>query len=103
MKANSGSSEAAEKAFEKLDVKKNLGLDYYQFETHVRSFIVDMVEPMISKAEEDHAVTEFLRNEYEVIKQRLETLSFETNKTLKKSVSQNEFQLRIAEIVTFQN
>ena len=90
MKANSN-PEAAEKAFEKLDVKKNLGLDYYQFETHVRSFIIDMVEPMISKAENDHSVTEFLRNEYEVIKQRLETLSFETNKTLKKSVSQNEF------------
>ena len=46
-----------------------------------------MVEPMIKKAEDDHTVTEFLRNEYLSIKQRLETLSFETNKTLKKSVT----------------
>jgi tRNA U54 and U55 pseudouridine synthase Pus10 len=85
MKGNN--SDAAEKAFEKLDIKKNLGMDYYQFETHVRSFVVDMVQPMIKKAEEDHIVSEFLRNEYESIKQRLETLSFETNKTLKKSVT----------------
>ncbi len=85
MKGNN--SDAAEKAFEKLDIKKNLGMDYYQFETHVRSFVVDMVQPMIKKAEEDHLVSEFLRNEYESIKQRLETLSFETNKTLKKSVT----------------
>jgi tRNA U54 and U55 pseudouridine synthase Pus10 len=85
MKGNN--SDVAEKAFEKLDIKKNLGMDYYQFETHVRSFIVDMVQPMIKKAEEDHIVSEFLRNEYESIKQRLETLSFETNKTLKKSVT----------------
>ncbi len=85
MKGNN--SDAAEKAFEKLDIKKNLGMDYYQFETHVRAFIVDMVEPMLKKAEGDHTVTEFLRNEYESIKQRLETLSFETNKTLKKSVT----------------
>ena len=41
MKGNN--SDVAEKAFEKLDIKKNLGMDYYQFETHVRSFIVDMV------------------------------------------------------------
>ncbi len=85
MKGNN--SDAAEKAFEKLDIKKNLGMDYYQFETHVRAFVVDMVHPMIKKAEEDHIVSEFLRNEYESIKQRLETLSFETNKTLKKSVT----------------
>jgi tRNA U54 and U55 pseudouridine synthase Pus10 len=85
MKGNN--SDAAEKAFEKLDIKKNLGMDYYQFETHVRAFVVDMVQPMIKKAEEDHIVSEFLRNEYESIKQRLETLSFETNKTLKKSVT----------------
>ena len=82
---------AAAEAFEKIDVKRNLGLDYYQFETHVRTFVLELVQPMLEKAEGDHSITSRLDNEFESIRQRLETLTFETTKTLKKAVSQNEF------------
>ena len=82
---------AAAEAFEKIDVRKNLGLDYYQFETHVRTFVLELVQPMLEKAEVDHTITSRLDNEFESIRQRLETLTFETTKTLKKAVSQNEF------------
>ena len=80
-------SDKAAEAFERIDIKKNLGLDYYQFETHVRSFILELVQPMLDKAETDHTIINKLDNEFESIRQRLETLTFETTKTLKKSVS----------------
>lgn len=46
---------------------------------------------MLDKADADHSITSRLDNEFESIRQRLETLTFETTKTLKKAVSQNEF------------
>jgi hypothetical protein len=50
---------------ERLDVRKNLGLDYYQFETHVRNFVLELIEPTVSKAAEDHKVVTDLQNGYE--------------------------------------
>jgi hypothetical protein len=63
---------------------------------------MELVQPMLDKAEVDHGITSRLDNEFESIRQRLETLTFETTKTLKKAVTQNEFQLRVSEIVTFE-
>lgn len=57
----------------------------------MRGFIVEMVQPMLDKAEADHQIITTLNNEFESIKSRIETLTFETTKTLKKSVTQNEF------------
>jgi len=56
---------SARDSFEKLDVKKNLGMDFYQFETHVRNFVMDLVEPTLSKANEDHKLVRELSNGYE--------------------------------------
>jgi hypothetical protein len=61
---------------------------------------MELVQPMLDKADVDHGITSRLDNEFESIRQRLETLTFETTKTLKKAVTQNEFQLRVSEIVT---
>lgn len=38
---------SAREAFERIDVKKNLGLDFYQFETHVRDFVLELIEPTV--------------------------------------------------------
>ncbi len=57
----------------------------------MRHFVVEMVQPMLDKAEADHQIINMLNNEFESIKSRIETLTFETTKTLKKSVTQNEF------------
>ena len=61
---------------------------------------MELVQPMLDKADVDHGITSRLDNEFESIRQRLETLTFETTKTLKKAVTQNEFQLRVSEIVS---
>jgi hypothetical protein len=39
-----------------LDIKKNFGLQYYQFETHMRQYLLDLVEPTIKKGQEDHNI-----------------------------------------------
>lgn len=38
---------SAREIFDKIDVRKTLGLDFYQFETHVRDFVLELVEPTI--------------------------------------------------------
>ena len=44
----------AKEIFDKLDQNRNLGLDFYQFETQVRNFVLQLVEPTIQKASDDH-------------------------------------------------
>lgn len=44
-----------------------------------------------------------LQNSYEGIKQKVETLIFDTNKLIKKAVSQSEFATRIVEVVSKDN
>lgn len=92
----------ARELFDKIDIKKNLGLDFYQFETHVRDFVMELVEPTVQKSSNDHSIVQELANGYEGLKQKLETLSFDTNKFIKKTVSLNEFHQRIGEVVSNQ-
>ena len=94
-----GMDPSARDSFEKLDVKKNLGMDFYQFETHVRNFVLDLVEPTLSKANEDHKLVTELSIGYEGMRQKVETLLYESAKFQKKTVTMNEFHLRTAELV----
>lgn len=56
---------------------RNLGLDFYQFETHVRDFVLDLVQPTIAKAAEDHSTVLDLANNYESLRQKLEQMAFD--------------------------
>lgn len=57
-----------ERSFEKLDVKKNLGLDFYQFESHVKAYVLELVEPTIRKSAEDHDIITALKNGFDNLK-----------------------------------
>ena len=76
-----------------------MGLDFYQFETHVRDFVFELVEPTIQKASEDHKLVTDLSVGYEAMRQKVETLLYESSKFQKKTVTMNEFHLRVAELV----
>jgi hypothetical protein len=89
---------SAREVFDRLDVKKNLGLDFYQFETHVRDFVLELIEPTVQKAAEDHQVVKDLQNGYEGLRSKLEQLVFDTGKFTKKAVTMSEFHLRVADL-----
>ena len=95
-------SDALKKAFRDimikiLEIKKRIGKDYNQC---LLTLAKANFEPTLSKANEDHKLVTELSIGYEGMRQKVDTLLYESTKFQKKTVTMNEFHLRAAELVS---
>ena len=67
--------------------KKNLGLDWFQFQTQIRRLVMELIEPTVKRAYDDHELVKTLGSNFDGLKKKNEEYEHMTRKDVNRMIS----------------
>ncbi len=80
-------------------LKKDLGVDWFNFQTSIRKLVLELIEPTVKRTMDDHHMVQSLNLAYEKLKKREEDFEHTTVKQLNRTATLDDLNNRVSESV----